>query len=106
MLEQGEDISEQIMNIKKQFLSFSKFYSKLINVGATGFMSMDKETQDLVLHDVYVNNSKLQRLLEDIYENEINRDTLTRIFGARRDIGDEEEDDNSDEGCAQCNNHD
>ena len=94
MLEQGEDISEQIMNIKKQFLYFSKFYAKLISTGATGFMSMDKETQDMVLHDVYVHNSKLQRLLEDIHENEINGDTLRQLFKGK---------DNDDNGC-DCEN--
>ena len=96
MLETGEDISEQIINIKKQFLYFSKFYSKLINTGATGFMYMDKETQDMVLHDVYVNNSKLEYLLRDIHENELNGDNLRKIFGARMSSDDS---DNDDEGC-------
>lgn len=80
MLEAGENISDQIIQIKKQFLSFSKFYARLISTGATGFISMDKETQDMVLHDVYVNNSKLEHLLRDIHENEINGETLKRIF--------------------------
>lgn len=93
MLDTGGDINEQLMNIKKQFLSFSKFYAKLINTGATGFMAMDKETQDMVLHDVYVNNSKLQRLLEDIHENEINGETLRRLFGSNNDGAESEDED-------------
>lgn len=94
MLETGENISDQIIEIKKQFLSFSKFYSKLISTGATGFISMDKETQDMVLHDVYVNNSELEHLLRDIHENEINGETLRKIFhgGATETDPDEEHD--------------
>lgn len=91
MIEQGEEnLTEHIINIKKQFLSFSKFYSKLISLGSSGFLSLDKETQDMVLHDVYSNNSRLEHLLRDIHENELNGETIRKIHGAETEEDEDE----------------
>jgi hypothetical protein len=76
MLEDVNSVEELLDNIKKHTLSFSKFYSKISNKELSQFIHKDKETQSMILDTIYENNSKLEQLLREIIEYDVNAETL------------------------------
>ena len=69
-----QHISEQITEFKKQLTSYSKIYSKLPQ-----FIYQNREIQDDMINYIYTSNSKLEGLLREIMEQEINGETFRRI---------------------------
>ncbi len=72
--EEPQHITEQIEICKKELRSYSNFYSKLPQ-----FIHKNKSIQNDMLYDVYVNNSRLEGLLRDIMEQELNEETLRQV---------------------------
>jgi len=69
-----QHITEQIELCKKELRSYSNFYSKLPQ-----FIHKNKSIQEDMLYDIYINNSKLEGLLRDIMEQELNEETLRQV---------------------------
>lgn len=72
--EAPQHITEQIELCKKELRSYSNFYSKLPQ-----FIHKNKSIQEDMLYDIYINNSKLEGLLRDIMEQELNEETLRQV---------------------------
>ena len=69
-----QHISEQITEFNKQLKSYSKTYSKLPQ-----FIYYSKDIQSETLGYIYELNSKLEGLLRQIQEEELNGETFKRI---------------------------
>ena len=69
-----QHISEQINLCKKQLNSYSKFYSRLPQ-----FIFKNKSIQNDMIYDIYVHNSKLEGLLREIIELELNEETFRQV---------------------------
>jgi hypothetical protein len=69
-----QHISEQVTEFNKQLKSYSKIYSKLPQ-----FIYQSKDIQSETLGYVYELNSKLEGLLRQIMEEELNGETFRRI---------------------------
>lgn len=72
--ERPQHISEQVIKCKKQLSSFSKFYSKLPD-----FLYKNKTIQDDILVEAYEYNSRLEALLRQIMELELNEETFRQL---------------------------
>lgn len=76
MLNDYDTVEELLQDIKKQSLSFSKYYTKLGTSEISNFYKKDKETQSLMLDDIYSNHSRLEQLLRGIMEYDVNAETI------------------------------
>lgn len=79
ILESADNINDQIKIIEKYILSFSKIYNKIASTELLNFLFKDKNTQDLILSDIYNTHSELEQLLREIMEYGINAETLRDI---------------------------
>src|SRR5688500_11016572 len=78
MIEQADNYAELLQDIKKHTLSFSKYYTKLGNSEISQFIYKDREIQSMMLEDIYKNHSRLEQLLREIMEYDINAETFSR----------------------------
>lgn len=90
MLEDVNSVDELLDNIKKHTLSFSKYYIRLGRSEISSFITKDRETQSMILEDIYSTNSKLEQLLREIYEYDVNAETL-RLHEEGPETEDEEQ---------------
>lgn len=96
-----QHISEQITEFKKQLTSYSKIYSKLPQ-----FIYQNREIQDDMINYIYTSNSKLEGLLREIMEQEINGETFRRIAYYSSQLNPSSDPNNPHQKCTcpHCNN--